>query len=96
MRGEASKSLIALKLSVFFVSDEGYSVFLFGYFLLNGQFTAIIATAGAYRVVDVPCTAVGADSQSGGYSLIMRSALECSRLGLSSFRMCHFSVIVLL
>ena len=69
---------------------------LFGYFLLDGQFTAIITTSRAYGVVDVPCSAVRADSQRRSYSLIVGSAFERSRLGLSSFRMCHFSVIVLL
>ena len=93
---ELPKSLTTLELS-----DEWFPTIyrdscLLGNFLLDGELTAVVATSGAYGVVDVPCAAVGADSERGGYGLVVRSALEGSRLGLSSFRMCHFSVIVLL
>ena len=43
---------------------------------------------------DVPCTAVGAYSECGGYCLVMGATLEGTGLGLSSFRMCHGSFIV--
>ena len=67
---------------------------LFGYFLLDGQFTAIITTSRAYGVVDVPCTTVRTYGERASYGLVMGATLEGTGLGLSSFRMCHGSFIV--
>ena len=66
---------------------------LLGNSLLNGEFTSVVAAAGAYSVIYIPLTAVGALSECGGNCLIVSSTLESSGLRLSSFRMCHFVVI---
>jgi len=57
--------------------------------LLDSEFTTIVATAGAYGVIDVMSTAVGANSQSGHYSHVMGTTFRLSGVRLSSFRMCH-------
>ena len=71
-------------------ADSVVSSLFSHFFFYDGQFPAIVSASGANGVIDMPCAAVGAYSQCGGYSLIVGSAFEGSRFGLSSFRMCHF------
>ena len=54
--------------------------FLLCNFFLDGEFTTVVAASGAYGVVDVPCAAVRADCQCGGYCLIVGSAFESTGL----------------
>ncbi len=61
--------------------------------LLDYDTAAVETTFAAYGVVDVPCAAVGAYSQSGHLCLVVSSALCCPGLGLFSFRMCHFFLL---
>ena len=48
--------------------------------LLDGELAAVVATFAAYGVVNVPCTAVGADSQSGYESLVVSTTLGSAGL----------------
>ena len=57
--------------------------------LLDGDFTAVVATFVADAVIYVPCAAVGADCESRHSSLVVCTAFCGTGLGLSSFRMCH-------
>ena len=59
--------------------------------LLDGKLAAVVTALTTYRVVDVPCTAVSALSERRHSCLIVGTALSCTGLGLSSFRMCHKS-----
>ena len=59
------------------------------HFLYDGKLAAIRAASGAYSVIDVPCATVRANCHCWSYSLVMSSSLGCSCLTLSSFRMCH-------
>ena len=58
--------------------------------LFYGQLAAVIATFTTYHVIDVPCAAVGADGQCGGYCFVVGAAFRCTGVRLSAFRMCHF------
>ena len=57
--------------------------------MFNCEFASVVAAFGADSVVDVVCTTVGADSQSGHFSHVMRTTFGLSGVRLSSFRMCH-------
>lgn len=59
------------------------------HFHFDSQLAAIVAAGGANGVVDVPCTTVRTYGERGSYGLVMGATLECTSLGLSSFRMCH-------
>ncbi len=63
---------------------------LYGYFFLDCQLASVITAFATHGVVDVPCATVGTLGQSRHSGLVMSSPLGGSRLGLSSFRMCHF------
>ena len=66
---------------------------LLRYFLFHDcQLASVVSASGANSMINVPCTAVGANCQRGGNGFIMSSALERSRFGLSSFRMCHLII----
>ena len=60
-----------------------------GFSFLNCQFTTIVATAGANRVVDVKCATVRACSQCRSLHNVMRTTFRLAGVRLSSFRMCH-------
>ena len=60
------------------------------FFFLDSDLSTIVAASGADGVVNVELTTVGANGKCGCYCLVMSSALESARLGLSSFRVCHF------
>lgn len=68
--------------------SDGY----FGFF--DGDFAAVVAAFATNGVIDVPCAAVGADSQCGGYGFVMCSAFCSAGFGLFAFRMCHFSLLL--
>lgn len=69
---------------------------LLGHFVLDDSELATIVTAGgAYGVIDVESTAVGALGERGSYGLVMSATLEGAGLGLSSFRMCHGEILFL-
>lgn len=61
--------------------------------LLNHEATAIIAAFAAYVVEEMPGSAVGADGKSRDKSFVVCTTLRCARVGLSPFRMCHFSIL---
>ena len=65
-------------------------------FFLDSNLTTIVTASGANGMIDMELATVGAYCQCGSYSLIMSSSLQCSSLGLSSFRMCHFFFYLLL
>ena len=67
--------------------SDGYFVFL------DGDFAAVVAAFATNGVIDVPCAAVGADSQCGGYGFVVCSAFSSAGLGLFAFRMCHCSLL---
>ena len=46
----------------------------------DSQLTTVVTAFAAYCVVNMPCTAVGANGQCGGYSLVVSSSLGCSCL----------------
>ncbi len=58
-------------------------------FFNHSLLAAVVAAFAAYGVVDMPCTAVRAESQSGRYGLVVSTALCSAGLGLLAFRMCH-------
>lgn len=58
-----------------------------------GLLAAVVAALAAHSVVDVPCAAVRADSDSGSHSLVVGATLGRAGLGLFSFRMCHCSIM---
>ena len=62
---------------------------------LHGQLAAVVAARGAYGVIDVVGATVGAYGERGSYCLVMRSALERTSLRLSSFRMCHVLIYLI-
>ena len=62
------------------VSWREEKCFLLCNFFFDGEFTTVVAASGAYGVVDVPCAAVRADCQCGGYCLIVGSAFESTGL----------------
>ena len=66
-----------------------YIVVSDGLFFYDGLLAAVVAAFAAYGVVDVPCTAVGAECQCGGYCLVVGTTLCCTGLRLLAFRMCH-------
>ncbi len=51
------------------------SLLLEGSGLLDGDFTAVVATLTTYTVVNVPCATIGAYSQCRHSSLVVGSAL---------------------
>lgn len=55
----------------------------------DGLLAAVVTALAANGVVDVPCTAVGAKSQSGSNCLVVCTTLCSAGLGLLAFRMCH-------
>jgi hypothetical protein len=64
-------------------------------FLIAHHILATVVTAlGAYGVINMPCTTVGALSDGRSHSHIVGAALSGTSLRLSSFRMCHFLVVI--
>ena len=58
--------------------------------LVDDKFTAIVSAFATYSVVDVPCAAVGADSESRDKGFVVSTTFRGSGVRLSAFRMCHF------
>ncbi len=81
---------------IFHALPVGVDCLLDGGFFYDSLFATVVAAFAAYCVVDVPGTAVGAESQSGSYSLVVSTALCGTGFGLLSFRMCHFSLLLLI
>ena len=64
-------------------------------FLLAHHILATVVTAlGAYGVINMPCAAVRALCDGRSHSHVVGAALCGTSLGLSSFRMCHFLVVL--
>ena len=64
-------------------------------FLLAHHILATVVTAlGAYGVINMPCAAVRALSDGRSHSHVVGAALSGTSLRLSSFRMCHFLVVI--
>ena len=61
--------------------------------LSHDVLAAIVTTFGANGVIHMPCSAVRALSDGGCYSHVVRATLGGTSLGLSTFRMCHFSFL---
>lgn len=62
--------------------------------LLDCNFSAIVTAFIANAVVNMPCSAVGADCQRGHSGLVVGAAFCRTCLGLTSFRMCHDSFLL--
>ena len=77
--------------------DRIDSAHLFSYFVLHldSHLATIVSASGAYGVVDVVGTAVGAYGERGCYGLVMGTTFSGTSLRLSSFRMCHFCFTIL-
>ena len=60
--------------------------------LIDHELAAVVTALAAYMVVHMPCSAVGADGESGDQCLVVCAAFRCSCVRLSAFRMCHFSM----
>ena len=63
-------------------------------FFADCQLASVVSTGAAYGVVNMPLTAIGANSERRSYCLVMGSSLCSSCVRLSSFRMCHFYLIL--
>ena len=50
------------------------------FFFYDSEFTTVVATSGAYGVVDVESTAVGAFGERRSYGLVMGATLEGTSL----------------
>ena len=61
-----------------------------GFLLVHHVLATVVTALGAYGVINVPCTTVGALSDGRSHSHIVGAALSGTSLRLSSFRMCHF------
>jgi hypothetical protein len=59
-------------------------------FLLDSQLATVITAFRANGVRNMPATTVGAYYYGRNNCLVMRTALGCTGVRLSSFRMCHF------
>lgn len=64
-------------------------------FFFDCQFTSVVTAFATYSVINVPSTAVRAYSHCWSDSLVMSSSLGCSCLTLSSFRMCHYFIYLI-
>jgi hypothetical protein len=65
-----------------------------GFLLAHHVLAAVVTALGANGVINMPCTTVRALSDGRGHSHIVGAALSGTSLRLSSFRMCHFLVII--
>ena len=45
-------------------------------------------------MINVPCAAVGAESQGGGYGFVVGATFGCAGFGLLAFRMCHCCLVL--
>ena len=62
-------------------------------FFFDCDLAAIVTAGGAYSVIDVVLTAVGAYGQRGSNCSVVCSSFESPGLGLPSFWMCHFYLL---
>ena len=67
----------------------------FNLFHLDSHLAAIVSAGGAYRVVNVELSTIGAFRQCGRYRLVVGSSFEGASLRLSSFRMCHCCLCIM-
>ena len=65
-----------------------------GFFPVHHVLATVVTALGAYGVINMPCAAVGALSDGRSHSHVVGAALSGTGLGLSSFRMCHFLVVI--
>ena len=65
-------------------------------YFLNSQLATVVAARRAYGVVDVVSTAVRANSQCWHLCHVMSTTFRLSGVRLSSFRMCHILLFLLL
>lgn len=68
---------------------------LYRNFFLNCQFSSVISALATYCVVDMPCSAIGADGHGWHLGVVVRSSFSLSCRRLSSFWMCHFVYLLL-
>ena len=71
---------------------ECYAFYGLSLVLSDSLLAAILPAVWTYCVIHIVSTTVGAYSKCRSYSLVVGSALESTGFGLSSFRMCHFSL----
>ena len=64
------------------------------FLLAHHVLATVVAALGAYGVINMPCTTVRALSDGRSHSHVVGAALSGTSLGLSSFRMCHFLVVI--
>lgn len=62
---------------------------------LYGQFAAVVTAFGANGVVNVRSTAIRANGQCRRNGYVVRAAFGSSLFRMFSFRMCHFSKLLL-
>ena len=65
-----------------------------GFLLAHHILAAVVTALGANGVINMPCTTVRALSDGRSHSHIVGAALSGTSLRLSSFRMCHFLVVI--
>ena len=65
-----------------------------GFLLVHHVLPTVLAALGAYGVINMPCATVRALSDGRSHSHIVGAALSGTSLRLSSFRMCHFLVVI--
>ena len=63
-------------------------------FLAHHVLATVVTALGANGVINMPCSAVRALSDGRSHSHVVGAALSGTSLRLSSFRMCHFLVVI--
>jgi hypothetical protein len=76
------------------ITDDAQWTRDLGFLLVHHVLATVVTALGAYGVINVPCTTVGALSDGRGHSHVVGAALSGTSLRLSSFRMCHFLVVI--
>ena len=84
----------------YFASSHGiaasgrHSLWDLGFFLAHHVLATVVTALGANGVINMPCAAVRALSDGRSHSHVVGAALSGTSLRLSSFRMCHFLVVI--
>lgn len=63
---------------------------------LDNLFPAIVAAFATNSVVNVPCATVRTDSQCRDKSFVVCTTFRGAGMRLSSFRMCHCSIVLII
>jgi len=80
---------------VLFKYPKVMSAELISKLLHNSNLATVVTTCGTYCVVNIVSTAVRANCQCWSHCLIVCSSFKCTSLRLSSFRMCHFLIYLI-